>query len=400
MYITICSPEIFTDLNWKVNDDLHGSDHFPILVSEVGPSKQERPKRWMLHKANWEKFKTLCEQSIDPNAFDKCENPAELFTSLLNSAAKKSIPRTKTKPMHPNKPWFNDDCKKAIAKRKSILRNFNLRPTQENLAKFKIARAKARRTMKQSKRASWRHYVSRLNSRSSVKKTWEMIRKINCKFSVNSVSHLDTDNGNFTSKQDIANVLADTFAKKSSSENYSSTIRKHQTVKEKSKLNFKSSNMEHYNKDFTIKELKKALKKCQDTAVGSDDIHYQFLKHLPDRSFNCLLKIFNQIWQTGVLPESWKEAVVIPIPKPGNNSTNPSNCRPTAITSCICKTMERMVNDRLVWFLEKNKLISIHQSGFHKQRSTLDHLIRFETFIREAFIKKEHVVSFFFFFPI
>ena len=55
--------------------------------------------------------------------------------------------------------------------------------------------------------------------------------------------------------------------------------------------------------------------------------------------------------------------------------------------------MERMVNDRLIWFLEKNKLISIHQSGFCEQRSTLDHLICFETFIREAFIKKEHAVS-------
>ena len=57
--------------------------------------------------------------------------------------------------------------------------------------------------------------------------------------------------------------------------------------------------------------------------------------------------------------------------------------------------MERMVNDRLVWYLEKNKLIATVQSGFRKQRGTLDHLVRFETFIREAFIKKEHVVSVF-----
>ena len=40
--------------------------------------------------------------------------------------------------------------------------------------------------------------------------------------------------------------------------------------------------------------------------------------------------------------------------------------------------MERMVNDRLVWILEKNKLIAAVQSGFRKQRGTLDHLIRFE----------------------
>ena len=45
---------------------------------------------------------------------------------------------------------------------------------------------------------------------------------------------------------------------------------------------------------------------------------------------------------------------------------------------------------------KKKKLIATVQSGFRKQRGTLDHLIRFETLIREAFIKKEYVVSVFF----
>ena len=31
--LTICSPEIFPKFNWKVFDDFHGSDHFPIQVS-------------------------------------------------------------------------------------------------------------------------------------------------------------------------------------------------------------------------------------------------------------------------------------------------------------------------------------------------------------------------------
>ena len=58
--------------------------------------------------------------------------------------------------------------------------------------------------------------------------------------------------------------------------------------------------------------------------------------------------------------------------------------------------MERIVNDRLVWFLEKNQLIATVQRGFRKQRGTFNHLVPFETFIREAFIKKEHAVSIFF----
>ena len=57
-----------------------------------------------------------------------------------------------------------------------------------------------------------------------------------------------------------------------------------------------------------------------------------------------------------------------------------------------------MINKRLVWYLESNDLISPIQSGFRSERSTNDHLIRLETFIRDAFVNREHVVSVFFLF--
>ena len=55
-----------------------------------------------------------------------------------------------------------------------------------------------------------------------------------------------------------------------------------------------------------------------------------------------------------------------------------------------------MINTRLVWYLEFNNLISPVQSGFRSERSTNDNLVRLETFIRDAFVKKEHVVAVFF----
>ena len=74
-----------------------------------------------------------------------------------------------------------------------------------------------------------------------------------------------------------------------------------------------------------------------------------------------------------------------------------TNYRPIELTSCICITMERMINDRLVWFLESNNLISGNQAGFRKNYSTYDHLVRLESFIHDAFvIKKEHCVTIFF----
>jgi hypothetical protein len=49
-----------------------------------------------------------------------------------------------------------------------------------------------------------------------------------------------------------------------------------------------------------------------------------------------------------------------------------------------------------VWFLEKNKILTEYQSGFRKSRSTTDQLVRLESYIREAFVRCEHVVSVFF----
>jgi len=120
------------------------------------------------------------------------------------------------------------------------------------------------------------------------------------------------------------------------------------------------------------------------------------LKNMPEIALDTLLRVFNDLWVTGNFPSSWSEATVIPIPKPGKDLTDPGNYRPNALTSCLCKTFERLVNCRLVWFLENNSILTEYQSGFRKNRSTTDQLIWLETYIRKAFVRREHVVSVFF----
>lgn len=123
---------------------------------------------------------------------------------------------------------------------------------------------------------------------------------------------------------------------------------------EKKEINFHSDNSETYNQPFTLTELQNAFKKTtHNTAVGPDEIHYEFLKQLPRGPKKYLLKIYNDIWTTGKIPNIWKQATIIPMPKPSKTPTDPMNYRPIALTSCVCKTFERMVNKRLVWYLEK-----------------------------------------------
>ena len=226
-----------------------------------------------------------------------------------------------------------------------------------------------------------------------------MIRKISGKSKSTSYTHLNmggTEN-KVTSKTDIADTLGETFCHNSSSFNYSESFRKIKTEQEKVKLNFKSQNNEIHNKDFNLDELVEAIQLSQDSATGPDEIHYQMLKHLPENSLETLLNIFDYIWTTGKFPENWTYATIIPIPKPGKDHAKPNNYRPIDLTSCLCKTHERMINKRLPWFLESKNHISLFQSGFRSDHSTTDNLVRFETFIRDAFIKKEHVVAVFFY---
>lgn len=62
------------------------------------------------------------------------------------------------------------------------------------------------------------------------------------------------------------------------------------------------------------------------------------------------------------------------IPKKGIRS-DPCNYRPIAITSILCKVMERVLNSKLRTYLEDNDLHSDRQYGFRRGRSTGDLLM-------------------------
>ena len=404
------------DFGWRVTDDQCGSDHFPIFIDIDKPLLEERtPKlhkapifididkplleertpKWQLHKANWAEYNNLCLQSITKQAFQDGQDPVFALENILMDIASKTIPKSSVNPHNKHKPWFNEDCKNAIKSRKNALHIFKNQPTPTNFNNYHKARAKARRIVKESKRNSWKRYVSKLNSKTPAKKAWDMVRKICGKQLNSTITHLNKpDNSKCTERDNIANLLADEFQKNSSSNHYSPKVFKN--TAEKQKLHFRSNNGEEYNITFNITELNDALDKCHDTATGPDEIHYQFLKHLPKQSLLVILDIFNSIWESGDLPDSWREAIIIPIPKPQKDTTNPTNYRPISLTSCLCKTMERMINARLVWFLEKNHLISKYQSDFRHGRSTTDQLVCLESIIRDAFVCGNHAVLVFF----
>ncbi|GBL72884.1 RNA-directed DNA polymerase from mobile element jockey [Araneus ventricosus] len=120
------------------------------------------------------------------------------------------------------------------------------------------------------------------------------------------------------------------------------------------------------------------------------------LKHLGESSLLTILLLFNRIWQERVFLLSWLNAIVVPILKAGKDKQNRNNYRPIALTSCLSKLLERMVSARLMHVLERSKWFVPSQSGFRRMRNAIDNLLKLETVIREAFVRKKHLVSIFF----
>ena len=394
--LTICDPALFLDLEWKVHDDLCGSDHFPILIRNCKGQPTSSAAHWKLHKADWAEFERLCSQTLVKEAILGTASPIDAFTTALVDAAVQTIPKTRTSPRRVSKPWFNDDCKEAIKARKKAFSRFDSHPCCDTHQAYRIQRAKTRQIIRLNKRTSWQTYVSKLNSQTPSKKVWDMVRKIGGRSTGPVLKHLTQNNTKITDINQISNTLADSFANNSSTQHYSPEFQRYKATAEKRAINFKSNNLEDYNIPFSMAELQDSLHKANNTTPGPDEVHYELLRHLPQPALELLLYIFNRIYSTGVFPSSWRQAIVVPLPKPGKDDSDPSNYRPIALTSCVCKTMERMVNNRLVYFLEQNGILSVLQSGFRKQRSTTEQLIRLDTWVRERLANGEHVVATFF----
>ena len=106
-------------------------------------------------------------------------------------------------------------------------------------------------------------------------------------------------------------------------------------------------------------------------AYGPDGIPPIVLKNCASVLTPCLVKLFRLCLSTSTFPSCWKFAYIQPVPKKGDRS-NPSNYRPIALISCLSKVFETILNRKILRHLSASNLLSDHQYGFRKGRSTGD----------------------------
>lgn len=396
--LSICSPSLYQHVTWTVDENPYGSDHFPVIIKlyTVAENFSTRPPRWKLANARWDLFETKANllQLVTKNT--SIEDTNKVIVETILDAAIESIPQTSGHLPKRPKPWWTDECRETRKRQNKAWGIFKRYPTPGNLLAFKKARAKARWTRRQAKRESWKKFISSLSCNTSSKQVWDRLKKIKGEYSILSIPLLEVNGTPCQSLEEQANALGEHFQNVSSSSHYSKQFLKTKVLAEKHKLSPMGDEDCMYNAPFTMVELARALLVPRITTPGPDRITYSMLQHLSQSSQGQLLHFFNQVWEEGRLPSQWKTATIIPLLKPGKDPSSCSSYRPIALTSCLGKIFERLVNNRLMYYIEENGCLDQYQCGFRAARSTVDHLVRLETAIREAFVRRQHCVSVFF----
>lgn len=120
-------------------------------------------------------------------------------------------------------------------------------------------------------------------------------------------------------------------------------------------------------------EFEWALNKVQGSSAGPEvEVGYPLFKNLPLIGKSLLLTIYNGIWNKSNIPNSWKEGLIVPIPKPDKDCQRADSFRLITLLNCIGKILEKMANRRLISLLESQGLLDNRQFAFRPNKST-DH---------------------------
>ena len=404
--VAMASNNIARVASWSVHCDTLGSDHLPVFINLQDPAVVDDvlPPHWAYKRANWDGFKTDCRQLLTPDIIDE-DIPASCnrLVKVIINAAEANIPVVKSKhdPRHKYVPYWSDECSEAVKRRNKAKNKMQQTRDLTDRQQYYHLRGRAQHIIKTAQKNYWQDYCSTLDHSSKLTKVWSTVKSMSGVRSHPTIPTLTDNNICYDTNCDKAEMFAQKFAAVSSDENLSDEFKarrknfdSHLESNAVTDDGFADTRVyeEHdgINRDFEMHELLDAFKACRKKSTpGADRISYEILKQVPRSCLIVLLNFYNVIWNQGHVPSDWKDAIITPLLKPNKSPFDPASYRPVALTSTLCKTMERMVSTRLSWWMETNKLFNKFQSGFRKHRCTTDQILRLADEAHQAIHTKQ-----------
>ena len=203
------------------------------------------------------------------------------------------------------------------------------------------------------------------NPKSGTNIFWSAFKRIINSKKLTNIPPLIENSVFITCFQEKAKILNEYFALQCTPLQYNSVL---------PELTYKT---DHFLNNVAISEdaISKIISKLNaNKAHGVDNISIAMLKLCNEEVLLPLKLIFQKCLSGGKFPSSWKKANVQPVHKKESRQSK-KNYRPISLLPICSKIFEKILFDAMYAFLNENRLLSKHQSGFRPGDSTINQLL-------------------------
>ncbi|MPC13554.1 putative RNA-directed DNA polymerase from transposon X-element [Portunus trituberculatus] len=334
--------------------------------------------KWHISYSGWSAYHTALASPPDLSALP-LEEAAGTLARTLEAAGKTAFRLTTHRSTRcAGKPWWTDECAQTVRDRHRAGNKWRKTPTLQAGTNYRRLDAICARVILQAKRKAWDSHCSSLSTR----RTWDFIHAMEEAKTRSPIPIQDPSRQPLSDPQK-AEIPADHYCQKIG---HPSALHPPSKLTSVITTAITSSGTQELTQPFTSHEMASALGSLKTgKSPGPDHIPYEFLTHSSSSFQATLLQLCNTSWSHGSFATCWKPSILIPIPKPGKDSTLPASYRPIALLSCMEKLMERLVATRLSWWLEEHHLLREEQCDFWPHRSSLDVLGQIEYHICDTY---------------
>ena len=132
----------------------------------------------------------------------------------------------------------------------------------------------------------------------------------------------------------------------------------------------------------TKAEIRTALRKIKNGKAGSkDETTAELLKADMNTTEKWLVNLFRTFWEQEKVPQTWKQGLIVKIPKKGD-LTECGNLRGITLTSVPSKVFGRVLIDRIRYGV--NIKLRDEQAGFRSWRCIVEHIFIFRNIIEQV----------------
>ena len=388
--------------------DTYGSDH-NVVITKLGLGKPPADLRYDFNRGKWSLFQSIICSKLKavyipdvatPEVVDMMSNHVVEVILAASKAAIPQVPACKVGSWRSNK-----DISEALRERHRYHRlrvstglplfGFLANKAKEKYNRLvKEAEEKALRgelaSLERSKRCNLRKFFAILDRLSGDKRQRKSVRTITA--------------GNIRANTDSskADVLLEHLRKQ---------FVQRQTMTNTTEPNDTDAVVERFIADnqealkplpsgpskcslaFSKQEVRKAVRNLKLKAPGRDGISNMMLKKGGQPLENFLRRLYNMSLSIGYVPPSWKEALIVPIPRPGKDLGSANGYRPVSLLPVIAKLMESMLATRLSNDLDRLGITPKCQSAFRRAHSTSDQTFKLAQLASLARVRKEVCVA-------